>query len=257
MPSWDPALYERYKRYRDRPALDLMLQMPRGGDLKEIWDLGCGTGEHAALLARRHPEAKVHGLDSSPQMIAECRKRSEAVDWVLGDLNSFDAPADLIFTNAALQWAPDHGTLFPRLLNLLTPGGVFACQMPLAYESVHHGILRRTAATGPWAELLKNADAIRQMPTAADYHGWLAPLADSVDIWSTKYLHVLEGDDAVVDWMSGTALRPYFDVLGETPLKAAFLDAFRAEIAKQFPMQPDGTTLFPFERLFIVAQRAP
>ncbi len=257
MPSWDPALYERYKRYRDRPALDLMLQMPRGGDLKEIWDLGCGTGEHAALLARRYPDAKVHGLDSSPDMIARCRTRPDAVDWVLGDLNSFDTPADLIFTNAALQWAPDHGTLFPRLISLLRPSGVFACQMPLAYESVHHGVLRRTAAEGPWAETLKGADAIREMPTAAAYYDWLAPLADSIDIWSTKYLHVLEGEDAVVDWMSGTALRPYFDVLGETPLKAAFLDAFRAEIAKVFPMRADGTILFPFERLFIVAQRAP
>ncbi|MDG2522270.1 methyltransferase domain-containing protein [Caulobacter segnis] len=257
MPSWDPALYERYKRYRDRPALDLMLQIPRGGDLGEIWDLGCGTGEHAALLARRYRAAKVHGLDSSPHMIAECRKRTEAVDWVLGDLNSFEASADLIFTNAALQWAPDHGTLFLRLVKLLNPGGVFACQMPLAYESVHHGILRRTAAKGPWAEVLKDADAIRRMPTAAEYHDWLAPLCDSVDIWSTRYLHVLEGEDAVVDWMSGTALRPYFDVLGEGALKDAFLDAFRVNIASAFPMRADGTTLFPFERLFIVAQRAP
>lgn len=257
MPSWDPALYERYKRYRDRPALDLMLQMPRGGELGEIWDLGCGAGEHAALLARRHPEARVHGLDSSPQMIAECRKRAEPVDWVLGDLNSFNAPADLIFTNAALQWAPDHGTLFPRLVKLLRPGGVFACQMPMAFESVHHGILRRTAAEGPWAEALRGADAIREMHTAAEYYDWLAPLCDSVDIWSTRYLHVLEGKDAVVDWMSGTALRPYFDALGEGELKGAFLDAFRTNIAAQFPMRPDGTTLFPFERLFIVAQRAP
>ncbi|WP_269716925.1 methyltransferase domain-containing protein [Caulobacter sp. NIBR2454] len=257
MPSWDPALYERYKRYRDRPALDLMLQIPRGEPPQEIWDLGCGTGEHAALLARRYPHARVHGLDSSPQMIAECRRRPETVNWVLGDLNAFDTPADLIFTNAALQWAPDHQTLFPRLMKLVRPGGVFACQMPMAYESVHHGILRNTAAEGPWAEPLKRAVAIRPMLAASDYYDWLAPLSDRVDIWSTQYLHVLEGDDAVVDWMSGTALRPYFDALEGSPLREAFLDAFRANIAKAFPVRPDGTTLFPFERLFIVAQRAP
>src|SRR3990167_7591527 len=101
MPSWDPAVYERYKAYRDRPALDLMVQIPdrRFG---EIWDLGCGTGEHAALLALRHPKA---------------RARQSGVDWVLAGVETFapEVPPDLIFTNAALQWLPDHAALFPRL----------------------------------------------------------------------------------------------------------------------------------------------
>ena len=103
MPSWDPEIYERYKTYRDRPALDLLLQIP--GDLapREIWDLGCGTGEHAAVLAVRHPAARVHALDSSPDMLAAARRREAKVDWVQADVASFTPPVapDLIFTNAA------------------------------------------------------------------------------------------------------------------------------------------------------------
>ena len=256
MPSWDPGVYERYKTYRDRPALDLLVQLP-DGDFKEIWDLGCGTGEHAALLARRHPQGVVHGLDSSPEMLAKARERAEAVDWVLAGVEDF-APAvapDLIFTNAALQWLPDHAALFPRLAGWLKPGGVFACQMPSAYETRHHTILREVASSGPWASLTDNARLIRPTPPLDDYYGWLAPLCDEVDIWATTYLHVLEGEDPVVDWMMGTALRPYLDVLTDAEMRAAFLDAFRQRIAAAFPPRADGVTLFPFPRLFMVARR--
>lgn len=256
MPSWDPAVYERYKAYRDRPALDLMVQIP-DRRFREIWDLGCGAGEHAALLALRHSTARVHGLDSSPDMLREARNRQSNVDWVLAGVEDF-APAaapDLIFTNAALQWLPDHEALFPRLAGLLEPGGVFACQMPMAWETEHHRILRETAQEGPWASLTREARRINPTPALADYHGWLSAVCGEVDIWTTTYLHALEGDDPVVDWMRGTALRPYLDVLTDETLLEAFLDAFRRRIAKAFPPREDGLTLFPFPRVFMVATR--
>lgn len=256
MPTWDPDVYERYKAYRDRPALDLMVQIP-ARDFGLIWDLGCGTGEHAALLAARHPGARVHGLDSSPDMLAQARRRTAPVDWVLAGIESWspDTAPDLVFSNAALQWLPDHGTLFPRLAGALASGGVFACQMPMAFETEHHRILRETAEEGPWASVTRAARLIRPTPSLADYYGWLAPLCREVDLWTTTYLHALEGDDPVVDWMRGTALRPYLDVLTDEALREAFLDAFRARIARAFPPRADGVTLFPFPRLFMVAVR--
>jgi len=256
MPSWDPDVYERYKAYRDRPALDLMVQIP-AGDYAEIWDLGCGTGEHAALLAARHPDATVHGLDLSPDMLAQARRRPAAVDWVLAGIEDYapTVPPDLVFTNAALQWLPDHERLFPRLVAGLASGGVFACQMPMAFETEHHRILRETAEEGPWSGLTRDARLIRPTPAMADYYACLAPLCREVDLWTTTYLHALEGDDPVVDWMQGTALRPYLDVLTDGVLREAFLDAFRARIAAAFPAREDGVTLFPFPRLFIIARR--
>ncbi len=256
MPSWDPDVYERYKTYRDRPALDLMVQIP-SRDFSEIWDLGCGTGEHAALLAARHPDAGVHGLDSSPDMLAAARRRATPVDWVLGGVETWvpEVAPDLIFSNAALQWLPGHDRLFPRLAGQLAGGGVLACQMPMAFETQHHRILRETAEQGPWAGLTASARLIRPTPPMDDYYGWLAPLCDEVDLWTTTYLHALEGDDPVVEWMRGTALRPYLDVLTDPALREAFLDAFRARIAEAFPPREGGVTLFPFPRLFMVATR--
>ncbi|NBB14834.1 methyltransferase domain-containing protein [Caulobacter sp. SLTY] len=257
MPTWDPDIYERYKGYRDRPALDLLLQIPADLDPRTIWDLGCGTGEQAALLARRHPGAKVHGLDSSPQMLAKAAARPEPVTWVQADIAAFDPPQapDLIFTNAALQWLPNHAALFPRLAAALAPGGVFACQMPTAFETRHHQVLRETAAEGPWAHRTAAARLIQPTPSLDDYYGWLSSSCAMVDIWSTTYLHVLEGQDPVVDWMMGTALRPYLDALPDSDERAAFLAAFTANIGTVFPPREEGVTLFPFPRLFMVARR--
>ncbi len=257
MPVWDPAQYDRYKTYRDRPALDLLLQIPADLEPREIWDLGCGTGEHAAILAARHPQARVRGLDSSVDMLAEARKRPAEVEWIQADVADFapDTPPDLIFTNAALHWLPDHGALFPRLVGGLAPGGVFACQMPISYDSEWHRLLRETAADGPWAERLAEVRGVRPVSAAQDYYGWLAPLCEEVDIWSTTYLHVLEGDDPVVDWMLGTGLRPFLQALSGGEERAAFLGAYRARVSAAFPQREDGTTLFPFPRLFMVARR--
>lgn len=256
MPSWDPAVYERYKAYRDRPALDLLLRLPAHLGPHEIWDLGCGTGEHAALLARRHPAARVYGLDSSEDMLAEARARNAGVDWRLGDISEFalEQPVDLIFSNAALQWLPGHGELIPRLASLLAPGGVFACQMPIAYESLHHQVLREVADEGPWAPLTRSARVIQPTPSMADYHRWLSLYCGDIDLWNTTYLHVLEGPDPIIEWMGGTALRPYLDVLQDAELRTAFLEALKAAMTAAFPPEADGTTLFPFARLFWVAR---
>lgn len=257
MPSWDPDTYARYKRYRDRPALDLLLQIP--GDLNphQIWDLGCGPGEHAALLAARHPQARTHGLDSSPEMLAVARRRVAKVDWILGDIADFAPaiPVDLIFTNAALQWTANHETLFAHLARSLSPDGVLACQMPQSFDQPWHVALRELATEGPWRDRLQDLRGVRPVAAPEAYFDWLSPLCDEVDIWSTTYLHSLEGDDPVVDWMRGTGLRPYLDALPDPNERDAFLEAYRARLAAILPARADGLTLFPFPRLFIVARR--
>ncbi len=256
MATWDPHQYEKFKAYRDRPALDLMVQIPSDLDPREIWDLGCGTGEHAALLALRHPDAQVHGLDSSAEMLAAARGRLSDVNWVQGEIESFSPPTppDLILTNAALQWLPDHQALFPRLVSALAPGGVFACQVPASFDTGWHMAIRATAAEAPWAAKMKGVRDVQPVAAAADYYRWLSPLAET-DVWTTTYLHVLKGEDPVVEWMKGTALRPYLQRLEDGPEQKAFIDAYRFKIDQDFPRQPDGTTLFPFARLFIMARR--
>ena len=255
MTIWDPEQYERFKSYRDRPALDLMVQIPSDLEPREIWDLGCGTGEHAALLALRHPDARVHGLDSSTEMLAAARMRPGQVDWVQSDIEAFapQAPPDLIFTNAALQWLPDHKTLFPHLVSTLAPGGVFACQVPVTFNEPWHVQLRAAAAEEPWAAKMAGVRDVQPVASASDYYGWIAPLAE-VDLWTTVYLHVLDGQQPIVEWMKGTGLRPYLQRLDDHE-REAFLDLYRAKVDADFPRRADGATLFPFSRLFMVARR--
>ena len=256
MPRWDPEVYERYKAYRDRPALDLMLQIPRDIAPREIWDLGCGTGEHAMILARRHPEARVHALDSSPEMLARGRVKDAGIDWVLGDIAAFapDAAPDLIFTNAALQWLPDHRALFSRLVRSLAPGGVLACQIPAVFDEGWRRSLGQVAREGPWADRLAALDGVQPGHDARAYHDWLSPLCADLDIWTTTYLHALEGEDPIVDWTLGTSLRPYLERLSDDAERDAFLAAWRVALARDYPRREDGVTLFPFSRMFLIAR---
>ncbi len=257
-PQWDPAQYSRFEAQRDRAALDLLVRLPEDFAPREIWDLGCGTGQHAALLKRRHPQANVHGLDSSAAMLDQARALSDDVDWSLGDIATWapDRPADLIFANASLQWAPDHAALFRRLAEALAPGGVLAVQMPLSWDTLHHRLMRETVAEAPWASRFADVTARVQVMSPEVYYDVLAPLCDDVDIWSTTYLHVLAGENAVLEWMKGTALRPYLTALdGDPPARDAFLTALGERLAAAFPRRADGVTLLPFPRLFLLAQR--
>lgn len=257
MPSWNPDVYALYRAYRERPALDLLTAAPRDLEPREIWDLGCGTGEQAALLAARHPGARVRGLDSSPEMLERARGLNARVDWVLGDIASFapDAPVDLLFSNAALQWVDDHPALFQRLANALAPRGVLACQMPVVADVAWRASLTQIVATGPWAARLASVEGVRPSHDASDYYDWLAPTCPQIDIWTTTYLHALHGEDPIVDWTMGTTLRPFLDALSDPAEQAAFLDAWRARLARDYPRRADGVTLFPFTRMFIVARR--
>jgi trans-aconitate 2-methyltransferase len=257
-PLWDPRQYNRFEAQRDRAALDLLVRLPEDLDPSEIWDLGCGTGQHAALLKRRHPNARVHGMDFSPAMLDQARALSADVDWSVGDIATWapEQPADLILANASLQWLPDHEGLFAHLADALAPKGLVAVQMPMAWETRHHTIMRETAAEGPWASILTGVDTIAALLPAEAYYEALAPLCDDIDIWSTTYLHVLSGDNAVLEWMKGTALRPYLTALDDDPaLRDAFLTALSSRLSEAFPKRQDGATLLPFPRLFLIAQR--
>jgi trans-aconitate 2-methyltransferase len=256
-PAWDPQQYSRFESERDRAALDLLLRLPGDLEPREIWDLGCGAGQHAALLKRRHPGAAVHGLDSSADMLARAQTLAADVDWHLGDIAGWspDVPADLILANASLHWLPDHPTLLHRVAQSLAARGVLAIQMPMAHETLHHTLMRTVAAEGPWAAALAGVDSIAPLLSPERYYDVLAGTCEEIDIWATTYLHALAGPDAVLEWMKGTALRPFLAVLGDPAMRADFLSALGARLSEAFPQRPDGVTLLPFPRLFLVARR--
>lgn len=255
--SWDPTRYRQFETERDRAAQDLLARIPRDIEPREIWDLGCGVGAHAIQLKAAHQQASVHGLDASPDMLEQASAASGEVDWRRGDIAGWrpEVAADLILANASLHWVADHPRLFAALANALAPGGVLAVQMPLTDETLHHRILRDVAGKGAWTQQLAHVAAPSAVLGAQAYYDLLSSGCE-VDIWSTTYLHVLRGSNAVVDWMTGAALRPYLSALEpDNVMTTAFLSALGERLSEAFPPGSDGATLLPFPRLFLVARR--
>ncbi|MCB9958775.1 MAG: methyltransferase domain-containing protein [Rhodospirillaceae bacterium] len=252
--EWNAARYATFADERARPGHDLTARIPQFA-ARRIYDLGCGRGDLTADLAARWPTAQVTGIDLSPTMLADARARFPTIDWVEGDLADWtpDAPADLIFANAALHWLPDHDALFPRLMDRLAPGGVLAVQMPNNFAEPSHKLLRAIAEQGPWADKL----ALPRAPVASTDAYWrlLRPLADRLDIWETQYLHALTGEDPVLNWVRGTALLPVQERL-EGEEMAAFVEAYAEALRTVYTAEATGQTLFTFRRIFIVAVRA-
>ena len=261
--SWNPAQYRKFANERLRPGLDLMAQIPDlppdGGQPPAIYDLGCGTGQLTAMLAARWPAARVTGIDGSPAMLAEARSAHPpetwpGITWMEGDVGHWrpPAPADLIFSNAALHWLGDHATLIPRLVGCLKPQGVLAVQMPRNFEAPSHALLYGLAEEYPWIGRIR----LRRPAVLApeDYYDLLMLQVASVDIWETTYLHVLSGDAPVLDWVRGTALLPVLGALHGAE-RTAFIAEYGRRLAAAYPRRPDGKTLFPFRRLFLIARR--
>lgn len=256
MPTWDADLYMRFGNERTQPSIDLLarvaLEQP-----KRIIDLGCGPGNSTTLLSRRWPEARVTGFDNSPEMIAAARRAAPEGDWQLGDIATWvaDEPYDLVFSNATLQWLPDHANLYPRLFAQVAPGGAFAVQIPVFHTTALQRVLLALAAEPAWRERLAPATRALVAESPGFYYDALIEDARQIDLWETEYQHVLANADATVDWISGTRLRPYLEALGNDADRRDFLARLRAGVAEIYRPQRDGRVLFPFRRLFLVAYR--
>ncbi len=254
--TWEPQQYQKFADARLRPAVDLLRQVELINPGR-IFDLGCGTGNVTRLLQRQWPQAQITGIDNSAAMLAEAMHAAERIEWLEHDLAMWKpvAPADLIFSNAALHWLPHHADLLPRLLSFLRPGGCLAVQMPRNFSAPSHTLIAETVRAGAWRSVLE--DLLRPTPVDSPsfYYELLAPLADSVSIWETEYLQVLEGTDPVKEWVKGTWLKPLLDRL-DPPERAQFEGDYAERLRAAYPASSSGVTLFPFRRLFIVALRS-
>jgi trans-aconitate 2-methyltransferase len=255
MAGWDPTQYLRFADERLRPALDLLARVPLDAPARVV-DLGCGAGNVTAVLKRRFPAAAVTGVDSSAAMLDRARSLAPGCRFEQGDIGTWTPAAapDLIYSNAALHWLDGHDRLFPRLVSLLPPGGVLAVQMPAMHAEPLRALQGDVAAGGRWAERLRGVGSAPPILDAGGYWDVLRPLLSSLDLWETVYLHALAGEDAVAEWASGTSLRPFLDALPPEE-RPAFRAAYARAVAPHYPRRPDGVTLLPFRRLFLLAVR--
>jgi trans-aconitate 2-methyltransferase len=190
-------------------------------------------------------------------MLAEARRRLPDVRFELSDIANWRPRQrpDLIFANAALQWLPDHEALFPRLMSHLAEDGALAVQMPDNRQEPSHALMRLVAADGPWADrLVPIAKTRAVIATHGEYYAWLKPLSAALDIWQTTYVHPMAGVGAVVDWFRGSALRPFLNPLDACE-REQFIERYMRELAVAYGVEPDGSLLFLYPRLFILARK--
>jgi len=158
---------------------------------------------------------------------------------------------DLVFSNAALQWVPDHAATFPRLLARVASGGALAVQLPANWDAAAHRVMREVAARFGIAE------TVREWYThdPGFYYDALAPLVNRLDIWTTEYFHVLTGPEGIVEWYHGTGMRPFLEALPDDDARRRFTAQYLDAIRGVYPVRAEGRVLFPFQRLFLIAYR--
>ncbi|WP_417514149.1 methyltransferase domain-containing protein [Minwuia sp.] len=252
---WNPEQYLKGTMgdLRTRPVFDLLARVPVD-TATSVYDLGCGPGNSTAPLKARWPGATVTGIDNNPAMLEKARDSFAGITFREADIGTWepDDPADVIFANAALHWVPDHARLLARLLGFLRPGGCLAIQQPNNFAAPSHALIGEIARDPRFRDRLKGKLLGDFVQDVRFYHDLLRPIADAVDIWETEYAQPLNGADPVLEWVRGTALLPVETNLDRDDF-SAFVSVYREKLRTAYPVAPDGITLFPFRRMFIIA----
>jgi trans-aconitate 2-methyltransferase len=247
----------KYSDERSRPFLDLLARVQKERALLVV-DLGCGPGNLTGLLSERWPGSLVLGVDNSAQMLEQANRLAipGRMEFLFADIASWSPqqPVDLIFSNAALQWVDDHEALFARFADALAPDGTLAIQMPCHFETPAHAVIQATKTTPRWRATLQEVGLHQKsvLPLAwyvERLHDW----GFTVDAWQTTYMHVLTGENPVLEWYKGTALRPLLNRL-ELGDQEDFLQDVGSRFKEEYPARK-GITVMPFPRLFFVATR--
>ena len=252
--AWNPDQYNKSKAQRSQPFIDLMALVEGEGFAHAI-DLGCGTGE---LTQKMHVEKKCKdtlGIDSSPEMLNESKKFvSAGLHFETADIDHF-VPAqqyDLVYSNAALQWLPNHENLMPRIFDWVKPGGQLAIQMPYNYEHPSHRIAAKIASEKFGLKGIRHIDArpVEYYSELIYRHGF-EKQSCSLKVYGHPMGSVLD----VIEWVKGTCLTSYQRHLSADNFKK-FLEIYSTELMANLEDQvKDGIYYYAFQRLLLWGRR--
>ncbi|MCP4298631.1 MAG: methyltransferase domain-containing protein [Proteobacteria bacterium] len=256
MADWNPELYLQFESERIQPSIDLISRIPLA-EPKSIIDIGCGPGNSTQILANRWPNTNITGLDNSPAMIKKANQDYPAQNWIVADASNHNPGIkyDLVFSNAAIHWLPDHQSLLSRFCNWLPVGGVLAVQLPLRHEMASAKIVENTANQDRWKAQIKGASDRFTVHNYAFYYDILSELFTSINLWETHYVHIFENHLSILEMIKSTSLKPYLGRLKKDAEKLEFEAGVLNGIEKAYPLQKNGRVLFPFKRLFFIGQK--
>lgn len=256
MSDWNPSLYMQFKSERTQPSIDLVSKINCPAPNKII-DIGCGPGNSTQVLANRWPDAHIVGIDNSASMIKKAEADYPTQDWVIANAAEYQSEIkyDLVFSNAVIQWIPDHEKLLIVLSELLSDKGVLAIQMPQFWDMPLGSIIRSVAASDRWQPIMKTVSDIFVMHSYGFYYDHLSTLFQSVEMWQTDFMHILNDHESIMEMMRGTGLRPYHEKLRTDAEKTEFEADVLKELVQGYPAQNDGQVILPFKRLFFIAYK--
>ncbi|WP_337512819.1 methyltransferase domain-containing protein [Ruminococcus sp.] len=175
MSSWDAAQYLKFGAQRTQPSRDLAARIPLEQPRKII-DIGCGPGNSTEVLRQRFPQADILGVDSSPEMIRAAAQAHPEMRFQLCDagteLGTLDRDFDVVFSNACIQWIPNHPKLLREMMQLLRPGGILAVQIPINQKEPIHQIIQALAAGEKWKAHFPSPRIFYQL-TVSEYYDLL------------------------------------------------------------------------------------
>ena len=254
--DWNPELYLKFDRERIQPSIDLVSHISFDNPSKII-DIGCGPGNSTQILVQRWPDSEIIGIDNSQSMIERARKDYPNQGWQILDVSSDEIKGnyDIVFSNATIQWIPNHSQLLKIFHNLLTNKGLIAIQLPLFWDMPIGKAILRIAADSRWFSVTKGVSDLFTIHDYSFYYDSLSELYHSIDIWETDYFHILDSQLSILEMIRGAGLKPYLDRLETDIDKKDFEETVLKEIIKDYPLQEDGKVLFPFKRLFFIASQ--
>lgn len=254
MSDWNAAQYAKFKAQRTLPAAELANALPAQG-VESIIDLGCGIGNSTAVLKNRFPQAHIVGADSSDDMLDFARKNEPELEFIKlnvpDDIETLGRKFDVVYSNACLQWIPNHKELLSRLMELVNPGGTLAVQIPQQAKHPMYKLMPMVAQSGEWAEKIKYRRKYNCL-TEEEYFDILSDISSDFRLWETTYFFKMPSHRSIVEWYKGTGMRPYLDGLSDED-KIKFENDVLAEVEKLYPVQKNGEIIFRFPRLFFTA----
>ncbi|MBN1952107.1 MAG: methyltransferase domain-containing protein [Bacteroidales bacterium] len=253
--DWNPELYLQFEKERRQPSIDLVSRIDKKNP-QQIIDIGCGPGNSTQVLRYRWPDSKIMGIDNSEAMIAKAKRDYPDQDWNVFDAATEMIPGkfDIVFSNATIQWIPDHPGLFRKFTDMLSDGGILAVQIPLFWNMPLGKSIQKTSRMVRWANRIGKIHELFTIHNPVEYFEMLSKLFDRVEIWKTDYIHIMETQEAILEMIRSTGLRPYLDQLGEDE-KSGFTNLILEGIKRDYPHRENGKVLFPFERLFLIGEK--
>lgn len=254
--DWNPDLYLKFDKERTQPSIDLVSHINLDNPSKII-DIGCGPGNSTQVLVQRWPDSEIIGIDNSPAMIEKAKKDYPNQNWQLLDAGTdeFEGNFDIVFSNATIQWIPDHVNLLRKFHSILSDNGIIAIQIPQFWDMPLGKSIATIAENDRWVSDTKGVIELFTIHDSSFYYDNLSEFFHSVDIWETDYIHILDSQFSILEMIRSTGLRPFLDRLTDDIDKKDFEAMALKKIAEDYPLQKDGKVLFPFKRLFFIAKK--